>query len=69
MKYIILIGLTKMDKIGQKTSTYFGADTTFDSGASGRRYIYQTNGKSEKKHGINDGSFATSSEGRIYEKN
>ena len=36
--------------------------------ASGRRYIDQTNGESEKNHGINDGSFETSGR-RIYETN
>ena len=36
MKYILLIVLTKMDKIGvdQKKSTYFGAVTTFDFGVN-----------------------------------
>ena len=37
--------------------------------ASGRRYIYQTNGESDKNHWINDGSFETSGERRIYETN
>lgn len=35
--------------------------------ASGRRFVYQTTGESDKNHGIDEGAFESNGEGRIYE--
>jgi hypothetical protein len=35
--------------------------------ASGLRFVYQVNGEDDKNHGINDSTFDTAGEGRIYQ--